>query len=160
MKKILCIIGIVIVLIFGTLIIKELNKDNNKDININIDVLANKLKESYIFEDSLDQIDKDMVINKYNLDSNKIKNLVSYVGTGATAEEILIIEFYNDEDVEQAKDKIEEVLEERKKDFANYLPKEVSKLENHNLERYGKYLILCISNDSNQANKIIKQYVD
>ena len=160
MKKILFIIVIVVVLIFGILIIKKLNTDNNVDIDINIDILANNLKESNIFEDELDQIDKDMVINKYSLDSQKIKNLISYAGTGATAEEILVIEFYNDEDCEQAKDKIEESLEERNKDFANYLPKEVSKIANHNLETYGKYLILCISNDSNQANKIIKQYVD
>ena len=35
-----------------------------------------------------------------------------------------------------------------------------NKLENYNLEVYGNYLILCISNDANQANDIIKQYID
>ena len=101
-----------------------------------------------------------MILSKYNLDSSKVKNIVSYVGTGATAEEILILEMNSKDDVKQAKINIEDEIEERKADFESYLPKEVYKLENYNVEEYGNYLILCISNDTNQANDIIKQYID
>ena len=49
-----------------------------------------------------------MILSKYNLDSSKVKNIVSYVGTGATAEEILILEMNSKDDVKQAKINIED----------------------------------------------------
>lgn len=158
MKKILIILGIILVIVAGIIIFANINK-NSEDISIDINALGNQLLEAPIFEDSLETVDKDMILNKYNLDSSKVKNIVSYVGTGATAEEILILEMNSKDDVKQTKNNLKEVIEERKADFESYLPKEVYKLENYNLEEYGNYLVLCISNDSNQANDIIKQYI-
>ena len=159
MRKFLIIIGIVLLIIVGTIISANICV-NSEDISLDINALGNKLLEAPIFEDSLETVDKDMILSKYNLDSSKVKNIVSYVGTGATAEEILILEMNSKDDVKQAKINIEDEIEERKADFESYLPKEVYKLENYNLEVYGNYLILCISNDANQANDIIKQYID
>ncbi len=159
MRKLLIVIGIVIVIILGTIISANICV-NSEDIYIDMKGLANSLIEARIFEDSLEPVDKDMILNKYNLDSSKVKDLVSYVGTGATAEEILILEMNSKDDLRQAKINIEDEIEERKADFASYLPKEVYKLENYSLENYGNYLILCISNDTNKANDIIKQYID
>ena len=55
---------------------------------------------------------------------------------------------------------IETKIDERKIDFENYLPKEVFKLENYNLESNGNYIILCISNDSDKANEIIRKNIN
>ena len=42
----------------------------------------------------------------------------------------------------------------------NYLPKEVSKLENYNLECEGNYIILCISNNYDKAKEVINKHIN
>lgn len=156
MRKLIVIIPIVIIA-FVILEIIYLNTD--KDINIDIQKLGEELVSSKIFEDSLSQVDKDSIIKKYNFNSEKIKDINSYVGTGATAEEILIIELIKKDDKNVITENIKTKIQERKQDFENYLPKEVFKLENYNLESKGNYIILCISNDFDKAKEIIDKYI-
>lgn len=154
MNKKILIIGIVLVVI----IVLGINfVFTSKDENVQIDMqkMSEKLITSQIFEDDLSQVDKDTIIKKYNFNSEKIKDVTSYVGTGATAEEILILEMLDKNDIEETEKIIKTKIEERKEDFQNYLPEEVFKLENYNLENKGNYIILCISNDYNKAKDII-----
>lgn len=154
MNKKILIIGIILVVI----IVLGINFFfTNRDENVQIDMqkLSEELINSQIFEDDLSQVDKDTIIKKYNFTSEKIKDITSYVGTGATAEEILILEMIDKNDIEETEKIIETKIEERKADFQNYLPKEVFKLENYNLDNKGNYIILCISNDYSKAKDII-----
>lgn len=156
-KSIIIIVLFVIILIVIIFAVRMIPKEQN--INMNIQELAKELSSAPIYEDNLSEIDKDSIIKKYNFNEQKIKNIVSYVGTGATAEEILIIELLDKKDIEETKQIIETKIDERKLDFQNYLPKEVSKLENYYLISKGNYIILCISNNYNKADEIIMKYM-
>ena len=156
-KSIIIIVLFVIILIVIIFAVKMIPKEQN--INMNIQELAKELSSAPIYEDNLSEIDKDSIIKKYNFNEQKIKNIVSYVGTGATAEEILIIELLDKKDIEETKQIIETKIDERKLDFQNYLPKEVYKLENYYLISKGNYIILCISNNYNKADEIIMKYM-
>lgn len=156
-KSIIIIVLFVIILIVIIFAVKMIPKEQN--INMNIQELAKELSSALIYEDNLSEIDKDSIIKKYNFNEQKIKNIVSYVGTGATAEEILIIELLDKKDIEETKQIIETKIDERKSDFQNYLPKEVSKLENYYLISKGNYIILCISNNYDKADEIIMKYM-
>lgn len=157
MKKIIPIIILVIILIIVE--IKITNKNLKAEININMEELATELIDAQIFEDSLDKIDKDTILKKWSFSTENIKDIVSYVGTGATAEEILIIELNDKKDADQIEKIIKDEIEERKEDFQNYLPKEVYKLENYNLKIKNNYIILCISNNYDKADEIINKYI-
>ena len=156
-KSIIIIVLFVIILIVIIFAVKMIPKEQN--INMNIQELAKELSSAPIYENNLSEIDKDSIIKKYNFNEQKIKNIVSYVGTGATAEEILIIELLDKKDIEETKQIIETKIDERKSDFQNYLPKEVSKLENYYLISKGNYIILCISNNYDKADEIIMKYM-
>ncbi len=156
-KSIIIIVLFVIILIVIIFAVKMIPKEQN--INMNIQELAKELSSAPIYEDNLSEIYKDSIIKKYNFNEQKIKNIVSYVGTGATAEEILIIELLDKKDIEETKQIIETKIDERKSDFQNYLPKEVSKLENYYLISKGNYIILCISNNYDKADEIIMKYM-
>ena len=158
MKKIVVIL-LMIVIVIVIIGIKFAFIDGNKEIYIDISKLTEELINSQIFEDDLSQIDKETIIKKYGFNDQKIKNINSYVGTGATAEEILIIELFDKNDVNDIKKIIEMKIEERKTDFQSYLPKEVFKLENYNLESKGNYIILCISNDYDKAKEVINKNI-
>lgn len=151
------IILLVIIIIFIGL--KFIFTNANKNVNIDMQKLAEDLINAQIFEDDLSQIDKESIIKKYGFDTQKIKDINSYVGTGATAEEILVIELLDKNDVEEVKNIIETKIEEKKADFQNYLPKEVFKIENYNLETKENYIIMCISNDSDKAKEIIDKNI-
>ena len=158
MKKIFLIIfTIFLIIIIGIVASINIFKENN--ITLDMQKLALDLINQSIFEDDLSEIDRDSIVKKYNFPNDKIKNIISYMGSGATAEEILLIELFNREDTEEILNIIKEKLEERKQDFQNYLPKEVFKLENYYLKSVNNYIILCISNDEKQAEKIINKYI-
>ena len=156
-KKILIAMLIVLLTIIIFIGIAFIPKETN--IQIDIQKLVNELINSQIFEDNLNAIDSESIIKKYNFDINKIKDINSYVGTGATAEEILIIELIKKDDKNVITENIKTKIQERKQDFENYLPKEVFKLENYNLESKENYIILCISNDFDKAKEIIDKYI-
>ena len=123
-KKILIIVILLIVIIIGGVII--LNR-NNKNIEINIFELANKISQSNAFEDELAEVEKKLVIDEYDFDENKIKEIVSYQGSGATSEEIVILQSNTKNDLNEIKQKIDDRLVERKEVFESYLPKKFPK---------------------------------
>ena len=157
MKKSIVIIAIILIVVIG---IQMIFTNTNKNININMQKLTDELINAQIFDDDLSLIDRDSIIKKYSFNSEKIKNINSYVGTGATAEEILIVELVDKNDIKETKETIQKKIEERKQDFQNYLPKEVSKLENYNLECEGNYIILCISNNYDKAKEVINKHIN
>ena len=61
-KKIFVAIIVIIVIIIGT---KVIFIDKNKNVKIDISKLAAELLDSQIFEDNLDEIDKETVIKRY-----------------------------------------------------------------------------------------------
>ena len=160
MKKKIVIIGIILIIIIIGVCIKFVFSDTNTEITLDMPKLAEELINAQIFEDQLNEVDKESIIKKYNLNAEKIKNVDAYVGTGATAEEILIMELLDKKDISATKKIMETQIEERKLDFQDYLPKEVFKLENYILESKGNYIVLCISNDSDKAKEIINKNIN
>ena len=131
----------------------------NKDVQINIQDLASRIVESASFEDQLEQADSEMVMDDYNFSSDEINDLVSYQGSGATSEELVILQVKDKSKINSVKEKINTRLSERRGAFESYLPKEVGKIDNNILRVEGNYIILCIANDTNTVNKIINEYI-
>lgn len=158
MKKkiwILLIIVVIIAMVLGIVFIQK----NKKDIQINIQDLANRIVGSASFEDQLAQADSEMVMNDYTFTSDEINDLVSYQGSGATSEELVILQVKDKSKINSVKEKINTRLSERREAFESYLPKEVGKIDNNILRVEGNYIILCIANDTNTVNKIINEYI-
>ena len=158
MKKkiwILLIIVVIIAIVLGIVFIQK----NKKDIQINIQDLANRIVGSASFEDQLAQADSEMVMNDYTFTSDEINDLVSYQGSGATSEELVILQVKDKSKINSVKEKINTRLSERREAYESYLPKEVGKIDNNILRVEGNYIILCIANDTNTVNKIINEYI-
>ena len=77
MKKkigIICIIILIILIGLAIMVIKE----KDKNIEINIEDLASKIAETNAFEDKLEKVDSEMIMENYNFSSDEIEKLVSY----------------------------------------------------------------------------------
>ena len=80
-----------------------------------------------------------------------------YVGTGATAEEVAVIEGTDESGVEAIKKQVDERLAGQLEDYGDYKPAEVPKLENPMLETRGNFVILCVSGDNGTAEAIVEE---
>lgn len=156
-KKIFIFIVIALIVIVGVGII-FLNK-NNKNIQINTKDLASKIIEAGVFEDELVEVNSEMIMSDYNFTADEVEEFVSYQGSGATSEEIVILKVKEKSNLNNIKNKIEDRLEERKEAFESYLPEEVGKIDNKVFRVEGNYVILCISNDTNKVNTLINDYI-
>lgn len=156
-KKIFIFIVIALIVIVGVGII-FLNK-NNKNIQINTKDLASKIIEAGVFEDELVEVNSEMIMSDYNFTTDEVEEFVSYQGSGATSEEIVILKVKEKSNLNNIKNRIEDRLEERKEAFESYLPEEVGKIDNKVFRVEGNYVILCISNDTNKVNTLINDYI-
>ena len=157
-KKVLIMIVIaimILVVVGGILVINN----TNKNIQIDIDELAAKIMETGAFTDDLAKIDSEMIKDDYGFTNEEIKEIVSYQGSGATSEEIVILQVNDKSNLNSVKEKINTRLTERREAFESYLPEEVFKINNNILEVKGNYIIMCISNDSNKVNEAINNYI-
>ena len=157
-KKVVIPIIIIALIVLVIVVVSVINKDN-QNIQINIEELATNISQSGAFEDALDKVDPEMTKSDDGFSDEVIKEIVSYQGSGATSEEIVIFQVNDKSYLNSVKEKINTRLEERKEAFEGYLPEEVFKIENNVLDIRGNYVILCISNDSGTIEETINNYI-
>lgn len=149
MKKFL---STIIILVFAI----SLTACGGKNTQIDIDALADDLIEKVSFADELTKVDQNTVEKIYNINYAVAQNV--YISSGATAEEIAIFEFKNEEDADKALEAANQRIDEQMQSFKDYIPKEVKKLEDAIVKKHNKYLIICIS-DGTEAEDVIDEYV-
>lgn len=116
--------------------------------------LAQDLMDGGVFGETLYALDADAADLLVGTELN-CEDVVAYVGTGATSEELLILTAADEDGAEDCLAVLQTHLEDRKTLYASYLPEEAYKLENAYLARQGRYVILCVAADSDKAAEII-----
>ena len=111
------------------------------------------------FKDTLLKVADSMVISAYKVDSSKIASASLYLGGGATAEEVAVFEATNEKYAKELESKlVPDRIERKKLDFKNYIPAEMTKLNNPYIIRKGKVVVVCIADKANTGDleKLIK----
>ncbi len=118
--------------------------------------LANELMEKVEFVDELSPVKSEMVPKLYGID-NALEAYV-YMGSGATAEEVAVFKFSDEQAAKDGLSKLQDYIAARKDSFANYIPGEVARLDNAVIKQSGEYLALCVS-EGGTAAEIISRYM-
>ncbi len=85
----------------------------------------------------------------YNFPMDQVDDgVIAYAASGGSADEISAVHVADSNDVSSVKKYMEARLEKRLQDFQNYKPEEVSKIENGKVVVQQQYVILVISNKS------------
>ena len=155
-KIVIALAVILIIIIVAVILFLQKNKEN---IQINIEGLAEEITKSNAFEDQLEKIDSEMTMQDYNFSTDEVEQLVSYQGSGATSEEIVILQVKGKNNINSVKEKMNTRLSERKEAFESYLPEEVGKIDDSILRVEGNYIILCVAKDANTVNNVINEYI-
>ena len=152
MKKVVCVFGVVMVF---CLMIAACGK---RESSLNVTETAQALSEQGSFEDTLSEAQNNIFeMLYYGVDMNTVEELRFYMSTGATAEEVMVAKCTTEAAAETLTGIARERVAYLKSSFENYVPKELTKLENPVLRREGRYVILCISADDNKAKSILDQ---
>lgn len=133
-------------------------KDSEKDIDVN--EVANAIKEGGDFKDNLASIDSSIGLSRVlNIaDTSIIEDAAFYTNSSSSAEEIIVIKATSADMVKVVTAAFDVRISNQKVACQDYLPGELPKLENAVKYTNGKYAILVISNDSAKAREIIDGY--
>ena len=131
------------------------SKEKKEDRVIDVHTMAQSLLNDITYEDQLTKVEGNMFQMIYGISQEDIEEYEAYVSTGATAEEIAVIKAKDEATAESMEEKLTDRVEAQKNSFANYIPKEVEKLEEAVVYQEGVYVVLSISNDDEKAEKII-----
>ena len=112
-----------------------------KDITVDVNALASELKDGVAWQDTLEEIDPNVLSMMSDYDIEGVEKSVVYLGSGATAEPAM-----------------KQHIENQITSFESYVPAEVAKLKDAVIRVGGKYVAVCVSDDSAAAEKIIDQY--
>ena len=94
----------------------------------------------------------------YYISKNNIEDFIFFAPkTNMDASEILILKATEQGDIDQLKDKVEARLEKSANSFESYRPEQYQLLNSKVLKVRGDYLILIVSKDAKEIEKVIDE---
>lgn len=123
--------------------------------------IADAIYSTQPFQDTLNAIDSDMLGDYYRIDAADLTDSKVYVsGSFSTAEEIAVFQASSSDAVENIKKAIDTRLEDLKLAFENYVPGEMTKINDPVLITKGTTVVLVLADDtaavSDQVNELLK----
>ena len=123
--------------------------------------IADAIYSTQTFQDTLNAIDSDMLGDYYRIDAADLTDSKVYVsGSFSTAEEIAVFQASSSDAVENIKRAIDTRLEDLKLAFENYVPGEMTKINDPVLITKGTTVVLVLADDtaavSDQVNELLK----
>ncbi len=122
--------------------------------SINGEALAKEIVDEVDFKDEISLIPQEIALTLYQFDQSNLKSIYTYLGSGATAEEVTVVQFNSLTDKD--KEILEGRIESQIKIYETYIPKEIERIKKNVIIYSGNTAILCISDD-NEAEKEIKE---
>lgn len=119
--------------------------------------LSKALAERVQFDDTMTAVSADDL--GFYLELPAKCEVGAYMSSGATAEEIFVVQCYDKTDAAAVKVSMQSFLDSQKQEMERYKPEEVARLNNAIFATYGTCVVLCVTNDTDSANTVIKEYV-
>ena len=131
----------------------------NASVKMDVDGVAGKIMKEVTFKDQMSEIKQKTALSSYGLDSKDVVKAKVYESTGATAEEVAVFEGKDEKSASVIKEAAMKRIENQKESYKGYVPKELEKLKKPLVEVKGKYVILCVADDTSPAKKVINESI-
>ena len=130
----------------------------SKEISVDTAKLAKELSEQAVTSEQLTQTADTMVATGYYIGEDIYAGGAAYKGSGATACEVAVIECKKADQTAEVEKLFKQHVESQSSLYADYNPGEVEKLDKAVIKSAGKYTVLCICDDTEKAQSILKNY--
>ncbi len=108
---------------------------------------AQSLLDSGAFSEALTEVEVEVACGRYGVDPDTVTGGAAYASSGLTAEELALFTFDTPQHAEDAGEAMKLWLKDQTEAMADYLPKEVSKLNDGVIEVRGNSVLLAVAND-------------
>ena len=118
--------------------------------------LASKLNSEIGFNEKLSELDDAASAGYVYLNPGEYKEIKAYVSTNAVVDEFIIIKTSS---VSAVTNKINSHIEELKREYSEYRPDEIYKLDDAVVETYKDTVTLIISPENDKAKQVYDDYL-
>ncbi len=122
----------------------------SEPVEIDIDAAAEKLLAEVEFYEELYPTDLDMAKSLLALDDGFDGEIAMYVGSGASADAVIVAKG-------DILGKIEAYLASQEELYASYMIFEAEKISHAVVKAKDNYVIVCITEDTENAEKVVKE---
>ncbi len=109
------------------------------------------------FKDTLSKVSDSLIVSNYGIDTKKVLSASLYVSGGSTAEEVAVFEADSKKSADEVVKCINKRVENKKRDFENYIPAEMTKLNNPYIIQKGNIVVLCLADSVDED--LIKSFI-
>lgn len=128
--------------------------------NLDVVAVADALIDNVEFVDDMTPIEAvDFFTAVFTIKAEDVVTQKTYMSTGATAELVSAVECADEDAAARVKERFEAYTADLSSQYADYKPEECEKLDNPVLKVYGKYVIICASDDNDKATSTIEEQV-
>ena len=128
---------------------------SKKEIELDLDTIAETLCASGYFSDVMERVDSISVSDLLLLNEDRVEaspeDLVDsrYYGVtaGVTANQFILLEGADTEAADRLENALNTYVEDQKLGFESYFPEQAARFDDPIIERQGKYLLLAIGED-------------
>lgn len=116
--------------------------------------IADALTGNLSFNDNLFETDPETALSNYGLEADSCEEIIVFRAGNSTSDELAVIKAAPSHEKE-IDDAIRYRVDYLREGFADYGPEEVPKIDNAFIKNYGSVYILCICENSGNAEEII-----
>lgn len=133
-------------------------KDKEKKHDFEVSKLASEINDNIRFDEITESPAGSKVLAvKYEIDESEIINCAVY-NSSSTAEEIAVIETKDEKSADAVLEAAKKHIETQKALYESYAPDEVARLDKAIVKKLSKYVVVCVTSDTDKANEIIDKY--
>lgn len=128
-----------------------------KEVSVDTAKLASELLTT-VTSDTLSETASDMLPSIYFFEASDIAEGVAYASSGATACEVAVVKSTDAKNTANVEKLFQTRVDNQSSLYASYNQGEVEKLDAAIIKSAGAYTVLCVCDDTDKANEILKGY--
>jgi hypothetical protein len=130
---------------------------SDKNVSVDITKLASDLQAA-VTSDTLSQTATEMVPSIYGFSADDAAGSIAYASSGATACEIAVVESKDSSKTGDIEKLFQSRVDSQSSLYASYNEGEVAKLDKAIIKSVGSYTVLCVCDDTDKAEEVLKSY--
>ncbi|MBQ4153479.1 MAG: DUF4358 domain-containing protein [Oscillospiraceae bacterium] len=125
-------------------------------LKVDVNEAAEVLKNDLSYAGSMEELTENMLESTYEgIDVETIASFKAYISADATAEEIAVFELKDEGAAKAMKAAMDERIISQKEIYSSYSPEGAARLDKGVVKQAGKYVILCVSDDTDKIATVV-----
>ena len=156
MRKLSKRIALAACMVFSVLALTACSGSGGSKKEIDVAKTADELNSSVITTDQLTETKSEMLGSIYFFEDGQVEISKVYMSGNATADEIVVVSCKDEEAAKEVENLLKMRVKNQKELFSTYKPDEAAKLDKAIVKSSGKYAVMCVCDDYDKAESILK----